>query len=181
MHGLAVVTLLGFVSTYTASFPRIFAAETWATLGKGPPSEEELSPFSRIVVAAAVQFWACIYLIKLSFLAFYRQLFGVSQSFMKAWWAVTAFTLTTFLINCFSAFWSCGTPTHIFLARTFFGHSRRRDNADPDLGFCLSQSALARTATIQKMWCVLSVISDLSSMVLLDSQESEVSRTTNTH
>lgn len=48
-------------------------------------------------------FW----LVKISFLLFYRQLFRTSAQFRKIWWAVLAFTLATFwvpiagvLVNC---------------------------------------------------------------------------------
>ena len=101
-HGLGVCMLIGYASTYTASFRRDYEVTFWAA-DQGPtPSEETLGLYIRSIVAVTLQFWVCIYFIKLSFLLFYRRLFGVSRNFMKAWWAV-------------ATLWSCDTPGQLFI------------------------------------------------------------------
>ena len=108
--------LLGYVSTYTAGFPRDYQVEFWAASKEGPPpSVGTLDLYVRSIIAVTLQFWVCIYLIKLSFLLFYRRLFGVSRDFMKAWWAVLAFTAVTFLACFLATLWSCSTPSQLFI------------------------------------------------------------------
>lgn len=115
-HGLAVCMLLGFASTYTASFARDYTIELWVFEGVGQwPSNSEFELYSRSVLAVSLQFWLCLYLVKLSFLLLYWRIFGISQNFMKVWWIVAIFTLVTFLVNFLAPLWSCNTPAQLFV------------------------------------------------------------------
>lgn len=115
VHGLALVFLIGFVSTYTVEFSLDYAVESWL-IGLGEqPSEWALTRLVRLETAVDFLFWTVIYLVKIAFLLSYRILFGVSESFMRAWWAVSAFTLLTLLICFLSVFWACEAPQHLLV------------------------------------------------------------------
>ena len=117
-HGLAVATLLGYVAMYTAAFPVVYDVGSWTSPEKSqtqPPSDSELLQFFRSMVAVSILLWACIYLIKLSFLLLYHKLFGVSQRFTRVWWIVTIFTLMTFLACILATLWICDTPAQLFV------------------------------------------------------------------
>ena len=117
VHGLALLALVCYVSTYNVMLP--LNSESLTAGAQEQPLDSDLKRYARLVVAVSAQFWVVIYLVKASFLLFYRLLFGVSQNFMKAWWAVNAFTTVTFFINFLAVFWSCGAPSHLFVIGTF--------------------------------------------------------------
>ena len=115
VHGLALLFLIGFVSTYTVELPLVYAIESWS-LGLGDqPSERDLTRFFRFDITIEFLFWIVNYLVKFAFLLFYKFLFGVSKSFMRAWWVVSVFTLLTFLICFLSIFWCCEAPRYLFV------------------------------------------------------------------
>lgn len=115
VHGLALLVLLAYVSTYTVMFPLNYSVEFWiAGLGE-QPSDTDLRKYFHLEVAVSLLFWVVIYLVKFVFLLFYRFLFGVSNGFMRAWWMVSAFTVVTFLINFLSVFWACEAPGSLFV------------------------------------------------------------------
>lgn len=115
IHGLAQVLLIGYVSTYTVMFPLNYSVEFWvAGLGE-EPSAFDLRRYFHLEIAVSLLFWIIIYLVKFSFLALYRFLFGVSRNFMRAWWLVAGFTALTFLINFISVFWACEAPRRLFI------------------------------------------------------------------
>lgn len=110
VHGLALIVLICYVSTYTVMLPLNYAVEFWIAGTGKPPSEADLRRFVHLEIAIATQFLVVMYLVKLAFLLFYWSIFNVSRLFMKAWWLVTIFTLLTFLANFIAVFWSCVTP-----------------------------------------------------------------------
>ena len=115
VHGLALVFLIGYVSTYTAMFPLNYSVEFWvAGLGE-QPSDQQLIRYFHLEIAVSLLFWIVIYLVKLAFLLFYRFLFGINQTFMRVWWTISVFTGVTFLINFTSVFWACEAPRHLFI------------------------------------------------------------------
>ena len=119
VHGLALVVLIGYISTYTAMFPLNYSVEFWvAGLGE-QPSDSDLTRYFHLEIAVSLLFWVVIYLVKFVFLLFYRLLFGISKGFMCAWWIVSAFTVVTFLINFISVFWACETPRYLFVLGSF--------------------------------------------------------------
>ncbi|MCJ1383475.1 hypothetical protein MMC17_006589 [Xylographa soralifera] len=148
-HLLALVVLVAYVATYTAMFPINYAVEDWVTGNGEMPSAAVLELYLHYEMAVWLLFWVIIYLVKFSFLLFYRSIFGVSRMFTKAWWAVTIFTFLTFWACFFAMFWSCNTPSLLFIVEE-----------------CLSESALNIQAVFITMWCILNIISDLSIMAL---------------
>ena len=115
IHGVAVIFLIGYVSTYTAMFPLNYSVEFWIAGVGEQPSDPDLKRYFHLEIAVSLLFWIVIYLVKCAFLLFYRFLFGVSKTFMRAWWAVCVFTVVTFLINFTSVFWACEAPRHLFV------------------------------------------------------------------
>lgn len=55
--------------------------------------------FSRLNDAAIMMFWCAIYFVKMSFLALYWTLFGLSKRFRVAWGVLTAFVVLSFLTS----------------------------------------------------------------------------------
>ena len=114
-HLLALVVLVAYVATYTAMFPINYAVEDWVTGNGDMPSVAVLELYLHYEMAVWLLFWVIIYLVKFSFLLFYRSIFGVSRIFKKAWWAVTVFTFLTFWACFFAMLWSCNTPSQLFI------------------------------------------------------------------
>ena len=115
-HGLALVSLVGYVSTYMAKSSLDYS---WiAGLGE-QPSDPDLIRYVHLEVAVALLFFIVIYLVKIAFLLFYRFLFGIDQTFMRIWWTVSVFTGVTFLINFTSVFWACEGHRHLFVLGNF--------------------------------------------------------------
>ncbi|MCJ1389046.1 hypothetical protein MMC18_001900 [Xylographa bjoerkii] len=148
-HLLALVVLIAYVATYTAMFPINYAVEDWVTGNGEMPSVTDLELYLHYEMAVWLLFWVIIYLVKFSFLLFYRSIFGVSRTFKKAWWVVIVFTFLTFWACFFAMLWSCNTPSQLFIVEE-----------------CLSESALSIQAVFVTMWCILNIISDLSIMAL---------------
>ncbi|MCJ1286824.1 hypothetical protein MMC26_006170 [Xylographa opegraphella] len=148
-HLFALVVLVAYVATYTAMFPINYAVEDWVTGNGEMPSIGVLDLYLHYEMAVWLLFWVIIYLVKFSFLLFYRSIFGVSRTFKKAWWAVTVFTFLTFWACFFAMLWSCNKPSLLFIVEE-----------------CLSKSALNIQAVFVTMWCILNIISDLSIMAL---------------
>ncbi len=115
IHGVALVVLIAYVSTYTVMFPLNYSVEFWIAGLRARPSESDLRRYFYLEIVVSLLFWIVIYLVKLVFLLFYRFLFGVSKIFMRAWWSVCAFTVAAFLVNCISIFWACEAPRYLFV------------------------------------------------------------------
>ena len=120
LHGLAALFLIAHITTFTIAFPLICSlAYSLVHIELGvddakPPSASDINRSNRLGVAVTVTLWFTIYLVKFSFLAFYRKLFGVFREFMIAWWIVLAFTVATFLANFIALFWCCGAPKDLY-------------------------------------------------------------------
>ena len=115
IHGLALLFLIGYVSVFTVMFPLIYSLDLWKAGLGGKPSDSDLRRYFHLDIAVSLLFWVTIYLVKLTFLLFYRLLFGISETFMRVWWTVCAFTVVTFLANFSSVFWVCEAPRHLFV------------------------------------------------------------------
>ena len=119
VHGVALLVLIGYISTYTVMFPLNYSIEFWVA-GRGEePSARDLKRYFRLEIAVSLLFWIVITLVKFAFLLFYRLIFGVSRPFMRAWWAVTVFTMITFLICFLSVLWACESPQHLLVTGIF--------------------------------------------------------------
>ncbi|KAK6593133.1 hypothetical protein ACHAPC_004623 [Botrytis cinerea] len=150
IHGLACLVLIGYCITYTIAFPLNYKVEFFvAGLSNEVPTPAEMDSYFHFIIAVSATFWIINYLVKFSFLTFYRLIFGVSKKFMIAWWCVFGFTVVTFFINFISVFWACGKAEDLYV-----------------IAKCTSPSALKVTARVVTMWCVLNVISDLTIMAL---------------
>lgn len=174
VHSLALVFLIGYMSTYTVMFPLNYSCESWVVDHGEQPSEQDLSKYIRLKFAPWLLFWIIINLVKFAFLLLYRFLFGVSRSFMRAWWTVSAFAVVTFLIDFFSIFWACEAPQHLFVLGKVLLHPVRSilETGWRSLERCLSQRAHSIFACIPSMSCGLNVASDLSSKHLKTSTQS---------
>lgn len=123
LHALALIALVAYTATFTASLPMVYALKSWVE-GRGPaPSASTLKRYLRFALAASVVFWICIYSVKFAFLAFYRHLFGVSRGFMKAWWAVFAWAVLTFCVCGVSNAFLCVDSSNASGTFDFFPHS----------------------------------------------------------
>ena len=121
-----------------------------ASAGLGPePSDSDVQKYFHFEVAVSSMFWIVIYLVKLSFLMLYKQIFGISRLFMKAWWPVLAYTLLTFCICFVAVFWSCLFPTLLF-----------------NIEACLSEQATEQSNKVIIIWCALNTTSDIAIMAL---------------
>lgn len=56
---------------------------------------------------AIIVFWTCLWLIKASFLMFYRRLFFNLSGYMRWWWIVTVVCMATFVANILANFLEC--------------------------------------------------------------------------
>ena len=119
VHGIALLVLIAYVSTYTTLFPLKTAVESWtAGSGKRPPNAD-LRKYFHLEIAVLLLYRVVIYLVKFAFLLFYRFLFGISRTFMRAWWIVCALTVMTFLVTFTSVFWACEAPPYLFVLGNF--------------------------------------------------------------
>jgi hypothetical protein len=72
------------------------------------PSPAILIEFLQIQSAQSILFFSCVYSIKAAFLAFYRQLFGSNEWFIRAWWLVSAFTIASYIASITGSITLCG-------------------------------------------------------------------------
>ena len=96
--GLAALCLITFTSL-----------DSWRSHGWDEGSDLG----QRIHVATNFLMWIVLYSVKASFLAFIRYIFKVSDTFRRAWWAVTIFTVLTFWGILLPEFWICGSPSNL--------------------------------------------------------------------
>ena len=109
---------MAHIITFTISFPLIYSLahiEVEVDDPKPPPAVD-IDRAIHLGVTVSVTLWFTIYLVKFSFLTFYRKLFGVFSEFMVAWWIVLVFTAVTFLADSVAVFWACGTPEDFYNA-----------------------------------------------------------------
>lgn len=114
-HGFSLIVMLGYMITYTVMFPLNYSVEFFAAGIGPPPSNEYLNRYFHLEIAVSLLFWVVIYGIKFTFLVFYREIFGVSQIFIRIWSAVVVFTIITFWLCFISVLWACGTPVQLFV------------------------------------------------------------------
>ena len=119
VHGLALLVLIAYSSTYTVMIPLDYSMKSWTTGSGDQPSESDVRKYIHLELVVSAQFWLVIYLVKISFLIFYRRIFGVSRGFLRAWWAVLIFTLSTFSANFIATFWVCEAPQYLSVPGMF--------------------------------------------------------------
>lgn len=77
-----------------------------------PTPTEDNPLFWQISVAQGMLLWTTLWLVKASFLALCWQVFNISTSFRRAWWAIAIYTFLTYWpIFLGSTLWQCGDPS----------------------------------------------------------------------
>ena len=71
----------------------------------------------RYADAGQYLFFIVTWLVKLSYLLFYRTLFGVSNLFMKVWWAITIVVFLAFWVCIAGIMTLCGKPADSYNIR----------------------------------------------------------------
>ena len=73
----------------------------------------QLSLILRLNVAAILFSWCCLYAVKVSFLLLYRQIFQVSEGFIRAWWITFIAVFATFWILFAGTLTKCGAASDL--------------------------------------------------------------------
>ena len=113
-HLLALLTMIAYVgvaqSSNTVEY-RVNAIEN-GQVQTPPPEvlEALLSLYRNLQLAESLLIWTELWLIKLTFMLFYRLLFEVSSTFMTLWWSMLIFLFVTYWIPIAGALTLCGTP-----------------------------------------------------------------------
>ena len=115
-HLLSVVLLIALAGAYTAGFP--YSARIARISRKQEPAPPLTDPFYhsylqiRTVVTLLV--FMVLWTVKATFLIFYRLLFEVSRTFIRAWWAAVAFVFASFWVCIASTFTLCGSARDLY-------------------------------------------------------------------
>ena len=114
-HGFAAIVLIAFSVICSKLYPLTQELGLYEAQERPKPSSAALERFLRFEFAAILLFYVVIYTVKATFLLFYRQLFGVNRMFTRYWWGVTIYTVICCLASFLSAFWTCETPSRLFV------------------------------------------------------------------
>ncbi|KAF2151597.1 hypothetical protein K461DRAFT_268748 [Myriangium duriaei CBS 260.36] len=69
----------------------------------------------KIVFSTTILHWSVLWFVKLSMLAFYKELIARLRTYTRLWWAVAVITALTFLVNVFQFMFTCQTPSDYFV------------------------------------------------------------------
>ena len=106
--GLALATLLAF-----AAISQLITNIEVEGFHSDPFADESTySTFMKYEMAVSMLAWMTLYLVKASFLALCRSVFGVSTGFRRAWWIVASYTFITAWPIILSLLWQCGSPSN---------------------------------------------------------------------
>lgn len=106
VHVLAAVCMVIQSGMYTGAAPLLEAVTLY--LAKKTTVVPDFVKYLQINIANTVITFTCYWLVKLSIMLFYRKLFSVSDSFMRAWWAVLAFVFASYLVVIITSLVQCG-------------------------------------------------------------------------
>ena len=70
--------------------------------------------YRRLQITGSFLVWIILWLVKATFLSLYRLMFGVSQSFMRAWWIVCGIIFVLFWVPIAGVLTTCGPTQGIF-------------------------------------------------------------------
>lgn len=112
LHLLALLAAITYVALQSSGLALFIKLEIYNQTHKDRLNLEDENHFFHIRFGAILVFWICLYSVKFAFLMFYRTLFWVSHPFRKYWYAVSAFTLLSFLVSFLACFWVCGWPVN---------------------------------------------------------------------
>ncbi|KAH7399493.1 hypothetical protein BKA66DRAFT_565563 [Pyrenochaeta sp. MPI-SDFR-AT-0127] len=145
-HLFALAWLIIFCSITQAMFAPTHVMLRSVVLETAPPPET-ISEFCRLQTAQGATFYLLHWTVKLAFLLFYRELFWVSSSFIRAWWCVATFVFL-------------GLGVALAGIMTQRGPINRMD--DPTI--CATHNAYQQQARVYI--CVANVSTDLAVMLL---------------
>jgi len=109
-HLSALVWLIATISIVQA----MFGPAKYVDDPSAPPPESQIAKFRRLQVWLSVSFYLSHWSVKFSFLLFYRQLFWVSERFMRCWWGVVAFVFVGFWVPMAGILTVCGSPENLY-------------------------------------------------------------------
>ena len=96
VHGLALVLLIASLATFSAIIPTAQSVLDYsAGITKQYP---DVVAYQQANVVVTILFYSIIWAVKLAFMLFYRQLFWVSASFIKAWWSTMALLIASYWV-----------------------------------------------------------------------------------
>ena len=107
MHIIAVICMIIQSSLYTGGEYLLEDLKKYKADKKNNPYPNLLL-LQQLNIASATITFTCYWAVKISILLFYRQMFSVSKTFMKAWWAVMAYTILTFWVAIAICLSQCG-------------------------------------------------------------------------
>ena len=164
LQGFSLLSLIIFTSLYSHWFPWSVVIQL-AGAGEGPrPSNAYFLRFFHWEVGTEFLFWVVLFSVKFTFLVFYRNLFGVSRLFMKAWWTVFAFTCACFLACFLTPLWKCEVPSHLFvLSKSNWLHQLFSQPTNHDLEICASERASVIVNQYAESSVAFNIASDLAS------------------
>ncbi|KAL8733325.1 MAG: hypothetical protein Q9166_002149 [cf. Caloplaca sp. 2 TL-2023] len=113
----AVVLLLAMAAMYRKATPIMFKLDKVAK-GEEPPTAAFLAEapvFLKLQFAIIVMFWTEIWMVKISFLIFYRNLFTGLPEHMLGWWFALGFTVLAYLLCWAFQLGSCVPISHYFI------------------------------------------------------------------
>ena len=114
-HALALGLLIALTIQLTVSAP--LAKMLYFPDSGDEPTTEDVEVYLRYQLASSFTWLIAIYCVKFSFLFLYRELFSISARFMRAWWASSLFT--------FSSFWVCLVTILVHCDGKAFGNSNQ--------------------------------------------------------
>ncbi|KAF1942623.1 hypothetical protein EJ02DRAFT_511580 [Clathrospora elynae] len=162
-HLCALGWLLIFCSVTQALFvPTEVMLKSLEIPGAGPPLAA-ISEFCKLQTAQGATFYFLHWTVKFAFLLFYRELFWVSRTFIRAWWCVATFVLAGLVVAI------TGMMTQRDLVGRIDDTSRSSSEAfDPrwllHLAVCARHNEYQQVARVYI--CVANVSTDLAVMVL---------------
>jgi hypothetical protein len=77
------------------------------------PPEDQVDKFRKLQTVMSITFYVSQFCVKFSFLLFYKELFWVSERFMRAWWCVATFVFLGFWVIMAGSLTQCGPVQHI--------------------------------------------------------------------
>lgn len=117
-HILALGTFIASVALYQTVFRDGYYIEGLQRKLTPLPSQEVYvdlyARFQHRAIAVTILSCTTLWLVKATFLLFYRQIFWIDEPFRKAWWAVTFFIIITYWATVAGVLVRCGSVENIF-------------------------------------------------------------------
>ncbi|KUJ22168.1 uncharacterized protein LY89DRAFT_553505, partial [Mollisia scopiformis] len=148
VHILAMVCMIIQSAIYSGGRSLEKSVESY--LAKETLVAPNFTLFLRLNIASTVITFTCYWAVKLSIMLFYRMLFWVYDTFMKAWWTVLCFTFATYWVVIATALVQCdGNGLEL-----------------TSIAACSSAQSSILDKKIYKISVVMNVASDLAIMAL---------------